>query len=396
LKLVTDYSFKGDKTCISCSYQKLPQSVKTGTQIFVADGSLVLEVTSCGDDHVMTKVLNDFLLGQRKNMNLPGVKVELPVLGEKDINDVRNFGIPNGVDFIAASFIQSAEDVRFVRSILGPRGRDIQIVSKIENESGLLNFDEILAESDGIMVARGDLGMEIPPENVLLAQKMMIAKCNLAGKPVITATQMLESMQDNPRPTRAEAGDVANAVLDGTDCTMLSGESAQGKFPVEAVDMMRRSIRSAESVVDDGALFNGMRNVTIGFGDMTAAESVAGSAVKTAFDLGAKLIICISKSGFTARMVAKYRPTQPILAVTDVEKTAQHLSISRGVHTLLFDTSMSHQLETVVKQSINVAKGKNLIAKGDMVLAVHGMELLPGASAFVAGGSSTMRILSVE
>merc|ERR1719230_2429408 len=294
-------------------------------------------------------------------MNLPGVKVELPVLGEKDINDVRNFGIPKGVDFIAASFIQSAEDVRFVRSILGAAGKGIQIVSKIENESGLLNFDEILAETDGIMVARGDLGMEIPPENVLLAQKMMIAKCNLAGKPVITATQMLESMQDNPRPTRAEAGDVANAVLDGTDCTMLSGESAQGKFPVEAVDMMRRAIRTAEGVVDYGALFNGIRNVTIDFGDMTAAESVAGSAVKTAFDLGAKLIICISKSGYTARMVAKYRPTQPILAVTDAEKTAQHLSISRGVHTLLFDQSMSHQLEHVVKQSINIAKAKNLI-----------------------------------
>eukprot|EP00930_Biecheleria_cincta_P033824 TRINITY_DN2341_c0_g1_i2.p1 TRINITY_DN2341_c0_g1~~TRINITY_DN2341_c0_g1_i2.p1 ORF type:complete len:543 (-),score=122.26 TRINITY_DN2341_c0_g1_i2:58-1686(-) len=396
LKLVTDYSFKGDATCIACSYQKLPTSVKPGTQIFVADGTLVLEVVSCGDDHVMTKVLNDFLLGQKKNMNLPGVKVDLPVLGEKDINDVQNFGIPQGVDFIAASFVQSADDVRCIRNKLGPRGKGIQIVSKIENEAGLLNFDEILLESDGIMVARGDLGMEIPPENVFLAQKMMIAKCNLAGKPVITATQMLESMQENPRPTRAEAGDVANAVLDGTDCTMLSGESAQGKFPVESVAMMRRAIISAERAVDYRNLHSGIRSVTIDHGDMTAAESVAGSAVKTAFDLGAKLIICISKSGFTARMVAKYRPAQPILVVTDVEKTAQHLCISRGAQAICFDKTMAHDLEAVVSQSIKMAKQKNLVAKGDLILAVHGTGLLPGGSAFVAGGASTMRILSVE
>merc|ERR1712187_828715 len=192
-------------------------------------------------------------------------------LQEKDINDLVNFAIPQGVDFVAASFVQIAEDVQLIRKTLGPRGRNIKIISKIENEEGLKNIDAIIDASDAIMVARGDLGMEIPPENVFLAQKMMIAKCNVKGKPVITATQMLESMQDNPRPTRAEAGDVANAVLDGTDCTMLSGESAQVKYPVEAVDMMRRSIRSAESVVDYGVLFNGMRNVTIDFGDMTAA-----------------------------------------------------------------------------------------------------------------------------
>jgi len=396
LKLFTDYSFKGDSTCIACSYQKLPTSVKPGTQIFVADGTLVLEVKSCGADHIVTKVLNDFLLGQKKNMNLPGVKVDLPVLGDKDINDVQNFGIPHGVDFIAASFVQSAADVRFIREKLGPRGKGIQIISKIENEAGLLNFDEILTETDGIMVARGDLGMEIPPENVFLAQKMMIAKCNLAGKPVVTATQMLESMQENPRPTRAEAGDVANAVLDGTDCTMLSGESAQGKFPVESVDMMRRAIISAERAVDYGTLFNGIRSVTMDHGDISAAESVAGSAVKTAFDLKAKLIICVSKSGFTARMVAKYRPAQPILVVTDVEKTAQHLCVSRGAQAVCFDKTMAHDLESVVSQAVKIAKQKNLVSKGDMILAVHGTGLLPGGSAFVAGGASTMRFLSVE
>merc|ERR1719473_1245509 len=218
-------------------------------------------------------------------MNLPGVKVDLPVLGEKDINDIKNFGIPNGVDFIAASFVQSAEDVRFVRSILGPRGRGIQIVSKIENEAGLLNFDEILEETDGIMVARGDLGMEIPPEKVFLAQKMMIAKCNMAGRPVVTATQMLESMTKMPRPTRAEASDVANAVLDGTDCVMLSGETAGGEFPLNSVTIMRRICEEAEGVINYGKLYLDTRMSTMATTDhMNPVEAICSSAVKAAVD----------------------------------------------------------------------------------------------------------------
>merc|ERR1719229_1308679 len=235
LKLVIDYSFKGDSTCFALSYDKLCTSVKPGNIILCADGSLSLKVKSVGLDHVMTEVLNSVKLGERKNCNLPGVKVDLPVLQDKDINDLVNFAIPHSVDFIAASFVQSAEDVQLIRKTLGPRGRNIKIISKIENEEGLKNIDAIIDESDGIMVARGDLGMEIPPEKVFLAQKMMIAKCNLKGKPVITATQMLESMVKAPRPTRAEASDVANAVLDGTDCVMLSGETAAGDFPINAV-----------------------------------------------------------------------------------------------------------------------------------------------------------------
>lgn len=237
LKITTDYDFVGDNTCIACSYSKLPQSVQIGGHILMADGTISVEVTAIGDNHVMTKVLNNATMGERKNMNLPNVKVDLPVCGEREKNDILNFGIPQGCNFIAASFTQCADDVRYIREVLGARGRHIKIFPKIENVEGILNFDEILAESDGIMVARGDMGMEIPPEKVFLAQKMMIAKCNVAGKPVITATQMLESMIHNPRPTRAEVADVANAVLDGTDCVMLSGETAGGFFPINAVQV---------------------------------------------------------------------------------------------------------------------------------------------------------------
>merc|ERR1711972_349236 len=279
LKLVTDYSFKGDSTCIALTYEQLPTSVKPGNTILMADGSLSLKVKECGPDWVMTKVMNNCKLGERKNCNLPGVKVDLPVLQDKDKDDLLNFGIPQGVDFVAASFVQSAEDVKFIRQTLGLRGRSIKIISKIENEEGMKNIDAIIDESDAIMVARGDLGMEIPPENVFLAQKMMIAKCNIKGKPVVTATQMLESMVKAPRPTRAEASDVANAVLDGTDCVMLSGETAAGDFPTNAVTIMRRVCEEAEAYIDYSSLFHSVSRTSE---KVCAVEAVCASAVKAA------------------------------------------------------------------------------------------------------------------
>jgi len=380
LKLVTDYSFKGDKTCFALSYDKLPQSVKPGNTILCADGSLSLKVKECGADFVMTEVMNNCKLGERKNCNLPGVKVELPVLQEKDVNDLLQFGIPQGVDFVAASFVQCAEDVRLIRKTLGLRGRSIKIISKIENEEGLKNFDEINEESDGIMVARGDLGMEIPPEKVFLAQKMMIARCNLKGKPVVTATQMLESMIGLPRPTRAEASDVANAVLDGTDCVMLSGETAAGSFPLNAVTIMRRICEEAEAVLDYGSLYLSIRSgVLRSCATLPAVESICSSAVKAAIDSGCPLIVALTETGFTARAMAKYRPKATILAISASESTIRQLLCVRGVTPML--TASFVGTDSVIQKALTRAKSDGMVKAGDVVVAVHGQrEECPGHS----------------
>lgn len=380
LKLVTDYAFKGDSTCIALSYPKLPQSVKPGNTILCADGSLSLKVKECGTDWVMTEVMNYCKLGERKNCNLPGIKVDLPVLQEKDIKDLKEFGIPQGVDFVAASFVQSAEDVKLIRETLGLRGRSIKIISKIENEEGLKNIDAIIAEGDGIMVARGDLGMEIPPEKVFLAQKMMIAKCNLAGKPVVTATQMLESMTSAPRPTRAEASDVANAVLDGTDCVMLSGESAAGKFPLSAVSIMRRICEEAEQVIDYESLYLGMRTGTLKkFHNMSPVESVCSSAVKATIDSDCPLIVVLTETGHTARAIAKYRPRAPIFAISASESTIRQLQCVRGVVPVL--TASFVGTDSVIAKALDKAKADGMVKSGDCVVAVHGQrEESPGHS----------------
>lgn len=380
LKLVTDYSFKGDATCFALSYDKLITSVKPGNSILCADGSLTLKVKECGADFVMTEVMNDCKLGERKNCNLPGVKVELPVLQEKDVNDLVNFGIPQGVDFVAASFVQSAEDVALIRKTLGLRGRSIKIISKIENEEGLKNFNEICDASDGIMVARGDLGMEIPPEKVFLAQKMMIARCNQRGKPVVTATQMLESMVTLPRPTRAEASDVANAVLDGTDCVMLSGETAGGKFPLEAVTIMRRVCEEAEAVIDYGSLYLHTRLATLDLSKtMTAVESVCSSAVKATVDSNCQLIVVLTETGHTALMIAKYRPKVPILAITASETTMRQLLVVRGV--VPMQTASFVGTDAVIQKALVRARSDGMVAAGDCVVAVHGQrEECPGHS----------------
>mmetsp|Transcript_40984 Transcript_40984/g.95260 ORF Transcript_40984/g.95260 Transcript_40984/m.95260 type:complete len:391 (-) Transcript_40984:91-1263(-) len=246
-RLLTDYSIKGDETQVAITYKDLPKDVKPGQIILVQDGTVVLEVVATGPDYVDTKVLNDGRLGEKKNVNVPGVKINLPVVDEREINDIVNWAVPNKAAYIALSFVQSAQDIIECRKHAGP---DIKIIAKIENVEGLRHFDEILKEADGIMVARGDLGMEIPMEKIWMAQKMMIKKGKDAGKIVVTATEMLASMEDKPFPTRAEALDVANAVIDGSTMLMLSGEVANGDFPVQTVEMMRRIIEEAEHALD--------------------------------------------------------------------------------------------------------------------------------------------------
>lgn len=386
LKITTDYDFKGDEKCIACSYKKLPQSVLKGNVILIADGSVSAEVLECHDDHVITKVLNNATIGEKKNMNLPNVKVDLPCIGEKDKNDILNFGIPQGCHFIAASFVQSADDVRHIRDLLGPRGRHIRIIPKIENVEGLLHFDDILAEADGVMIARGDLGMEIPPEKVFLAQKMMIAKCNVAGKPVITATQMLESMTKNPRPTRAEAADVANAVLDGSDCVMLSGETANGDFPVSAVTVMARICLEAEACIDYRQLYRALTTAIPV--PVSTQEAVARAAVETAESTGASLILALTETGYTARLIAKYRPGSLILALSASEATIKHLQVHRGVFTLQVPSFQG--TEHVIRNALQVAKERDLVRVGQSVVAVHGIK------EEVAGASNLMKVLDVE
>mmetsp|Transcript_17484 Transcript_17484/g.35596 ORF Transcript_17484/g.35596 Transcript_17484/m.35596 type:complete len:511 (+) Transcript_17484:156-1688(+) len=380
--LTSDYSFKGSNKKLACSYSSLATSVKPGQPILVADGSLVLTVLSVSpsEGEVVCRIENDCSIGERKNMNLPGVVVDLPTLTDKDIDDITNWGVPNEIDYIAASFVRKASDVEKIREILGDKDGHIKIYCKIENQEGMENYSEILAATDGIMVARGDLGMEIPPEKVFLAQKMMIREANIAGKPVITATQMLESMIVNPRPTRAECSDVANAVLDGTDCVMLSGETANGEHPAAAVTIMARTCVEAESAVNFDSLYQAVRNSTLNrYGHLSTSESIASSAVKTAIDVNAKAILVMSESGSTARQVAKFRPGMPIKVLTHSEQVArQCFGTLKGCSAYLVKT-MNFEAGTI-NAVIDELKAEGKASAGDSVVIVHGAVAQKGAT----------------
>eukprot|EP01038_Epipyxis_sp_PR26KG_P008425 gene8425-11393_t len=372
IEIGTDYSRTCTNDHLSCSYKSLPKSVGVGSKILVADGALSLKVVEVRSDSVLAEVLNNASFGDKKNMNLPGAIVDLPTLTEKDIDDLQNFGVAHQVDFIAASFVRKSQDIDFIRQVLGERGSNIKIIAKIENQEGLENFDDILLKTDGIMVARGDLGMEIPIEKVFIAQKMMIHKANLAGRPVVTATQMLESMITNPRPTRAECADVANAVLDGTDCVMLSGETANGDYPVDAVIMMRNTCLEAESIVDYDIVYDSLRHKMISNNiPLTPPESIASSAVKTARDVGAKLIVVLTETGNSARLIAKYRPGVPVLVVTSHDFVARQVQGYVKNCNAQLVSSMSGTTD-IIAGAINQALQIGLITKGDSVVCIHG------------------------
>ena len=359
-------------TATECSvtYPGILASLSVGKTILLDDGLISLTVKDIAADHIVATVNNTGQLGGRKGVNLPGSVVTLPVLTEQDKQDLL-FGIEQGVDVVAASFVRKAEDVRAIRALLDsdPRGQPIRIISKIESQEGVENYDEILALSDGIMVARGDLGVEVPLEKVGVLQKMMVRKCNLVGKPVIVATQMLESMITNPRPTRAEATDVLNAVFDGCDCVMLSGETAKGAYPVKAVLTMRQICREAEMCLDLKSIREFLSSSIPS--PLPVSEGIARAAVVTAAALHAKLLIVPTNSGQTAYLVAKYRPEQPVLVLTSQERTARQCLLRRGLFPLVLGTMVG--TEALIRSAMQTAKQQGLCAHGDLVVATSGM-----------------------
>ncbi|NRB81801.1 MAG: pyruvate kinase PykF [Saccharospirillaceae bacterium] len=360
----TDITVIGNKNCVAVTYPGFAKDLHPGSIILIDDGLIEMKVVATTETEVKCTVLNTGELGENKGVNLPNISVGLPALSEKDKADLA-FGCEQEVDFVAASFIRKADDVREIREILfNNGGENIQIISKIENQEGVDNFDEILAESDGIMVARGDLGVEIPVEEVIMAQKMMIKKCNKAGKVVITATQMLDSMINNPRPTRAEAGDVANAVLDGTDAVMLSGETAKGKYPVEAVSIMasicERTDNSMSSELGANIVAKSLR----------ITEAVCKGAVETTEKLCAPLIVVATRGGKSAKSVRKYFPKANILAITTNEKTAQQLCLTKGVSTCIVEQIDS--TDEFYRKGKELALSTGLAKEGDIVVMVSG------------------------
>ena len=362
------------------TYADLPKDVHRGSRILIDDGLIELKVEDITETDVVCKVVNGGVVKSRKGVNLPGVEVNLPSLMEKDIEDLK-FGVENGFDIVAASFIRSAEDVLKIRRVLEENGGgQMHIISKIENQQGVENIDKILEASDGIMVARGDLGVEIPPEEVPLVQKILIAKANRIGKPVITATQMLESMVHSPRPTRAEANDVANAIFDGSDAIMLSGETAAGAYPLEAAATMARIALKAESAVDYAAkLANTTEPARV---NITNAISMAACA--TAAELKTAAITTVTKSGFTARMISRYRPACPLIASTSDEMVWRQMNLIWGCKPMLYTGELPRG--GVFDTALEIAVKSGLLKNGDTVVSALGMPL--GFS----GATNTLRV----
>ena len=370
---VTMKDVMGNKDMCTVSYKGLANDVKPGNTILIDDGLVGLTVKEINGDDIVCEVQNSGIVKNHKGVNVPGVKVNLPAITEKDRSDIE-FGIEQGIDFIAASFVRKVSDVLAIREILEANNADhIKIISKIENQEGVDNLDEIIEVSDGIMVARGDLGVEIPTEEIPVVQKLMIKKCNEAGKPVITATQMLDSMMRNPRPTRAEVTDVANAIYDGTDAIMLSGETAAGKYPVEAVKTMATIAKRAEETMKNKRdMINKSKNVT---------DAISYATCTTAMDLGARAILSSTSSGHTARMVSKFRPDCPIVATTSHESVRRQLSLTWGVLPVIREKSTN--IDQVIVNSIEAAKAANYVSENDVVV-------------ITAGGNGTTNLIKVE
>ena len=359
----------GDQTHVSVSYPKLHQEVAPGQEILIDDGLVAIRVDEIRGEDIVCTVENGGTLSANKSINIPGVHIHLPALTEKDVADIR-FGVENDFDFIAASFVRQASDVEAVRQVLQDcGGESVKIIAKIENQEGVDNIDEILAAADGIMVARGDLGVEIPAHEVPVLQKRMIKAAVRAGKHVITATQMLDSMIRNPRPTRAEVSDVANAVFDGTSCVMLSGETASGKYPVEALETMVDIAMAAEGAIDYWKRF---RNTPF---DHTTSitDAISHTSCLTAMDLEASAIITPTQSGYTARMISRFRPGCVVAALTTEERVRRQLAISWGVMPYL--TGNVDSTDRLFSMCVDSARKEGVVEPGDTVVITAGVPI---------------------
>ncbi|MBP2662635.1 MAG: pyk [Firmicutes bacterium] len=364
--VLTGREVVGTKEKASVNHKYLPQEVAAGQTILISDGLVSLHIDAVEGDDIITTVNNSGPISDRKRVAAPGVAVNLPPLSGQDVADIQ-FGIANQMDFIAASFIQRAADVLAIRKILEDGNYSMDIIPKIENAEGVKNIDEIIKVADGLMVARGDLGVEIPAEEVPLVQKMLIQKCNKAGKPVITATQMLESMMSNPRPTRAEASDIANAIFDGSDAIMLSGETASGQYPLEAVQTMARIAVRTETSLQ-------LSDILIGKGiqlQRTTTDAISHATAQISHELGAAAILTSTQSGYTARMVSKYRPQSTIVAVTPSAKTVRRMLLLWGVYPILGPSF--NNTDEMVQSAVSTSLQAGVVKDGDLVVVTAGV-----------------------
>lgn len=389
LYTLTTEEIVGDETRGYINYAGLAEDVKPGDRILIDDGMIELHVREVNGTDIVCRIENGGELGEKKGVNVPGVRVKLPALTDKDKEDIR-FGVDAGFDFVAASFVRNADAIREIREILDEKGSAMQIIAKIENEEGIENIDSIIEASDGIMVARGDMGVEIPAEKVPHIQKMIIRKCNLACKVVITATQMLDSMIRNPRPTRAEVSDVANAVYEGTDAVMLSGETAMGSYPIEAVRMMSQIAEESEKYLD--YMFYQRRKVSAE-NLRNISNTVCYSSVATASDLEAPVIVAPSVSGFTTRMLSKWRPKALIAGLSPSMTAVRQMQLYWGVKP--FHAKRAESTDALLFASVELLKEKGIVKEGEIVVATAGVVTRANRHEPVAD-TNIMRVMVVE
>lgn len=389
LYTLTTEEIVGDETRGYINYAGLAEDVKPGDRILIDDGLIELHVREVNGRDIVCRIENGGELGEKKGVNVPGVRVKLPALTDKDKEDIR-FGVDAGFDFVAASFVRNADAIREIREILDEKGSAMQIIAKIENEEGIENIDSIIEASDGIMVARGDMGVEIPAEKVPHIQKMIIRKCNLACKVVITATQMLDSMIRNPRPTRAEVSDVANAVYEGTDAVMLSGETAMGSYPIEAVRMMSQIAEESEKYLD--YMFYQKRKVSAE-NLRNISNTVCYSSVATASDLEAPVIVAPSVSGFTTRMLSKWRPKALIAGLSPSMTAVRQMQLYWGVKP--FHAKRAESTDALLFASVELLKEKGIVKEGETVVATAGVVTRANRHEPVTD-TNIMRVIVVE